>query len=51
MTRGAVSEAWAWTFHPAWFKEATGRDPRQAYATAQKAEKKSPNPRVHWGSK
>jgi len=30
MTRGAVSEAWAWTFHPAWYKEATGRDPVQA---------------------
>lgn len=30
MTRGAVSEAWAWTFHPAWYKETTGRDARQA---------------------
>jgi formate dehydrogenase subunit gamma len=30
MTRGAVSEAWAWTFHPAWYKEITGRDARQA---------------------
>lgn len=30
MTRGAVSEAWAWTFHPAWYKEVTGRDARQA---------------------
>ena len=36
MTRGAVSEAWAWTFHPAWFKEITGRDPRQAYEEALK---------------
>ena len=35
MTRGAVSEAWAWTFHPAWFKEVTGRDPRQAYEEAR----------------
>jgi formate dehydrogenase subunit gamma len=34
MTRGAVSEAWAWTFHPAWFKKVTGRDPRQAYEEA-----------------
>jgi hypothetical protein len=23
MIRGAVSEAWAWTFHPAWYKEVT----------------------------
>src|ERR1035437_2198361 len=30
MIRGAVSEAWAWTFHPAWYKEVTGRDPIEA---------------------
>ena len=30
MTRGTVSEAWAWTHHPAWYKEVTGRDPHQA---------------------
>ena len=40
MTRGSVSESWAWTFHPAWLKEATGRDPRQAYEAARQAEKK-----------
>lgn len=40
MIRGAVSEAWAWTFHPAWFKEVTGRDPRQAYTAARNAHKK-----------
>ena len=34
MTRGAVSEAWAWTFHPAWYKDVTGRDPRQAHDEA-----------------
>lgn len=36
MTRGAVSEAWAWTFHPAWYKQVTGRDPRQAYEEARR---------------
>jgi formate dehydrogenase subunit gamma len=36
MTRGAVSEAWAWTFHPAWYKESTGRDPRLAYEAADR---------------
>lgn len=36
MTRGAVSEAWAWTFHPAWYKEVTGRDPRQACEEARR---------------
>lgn len=34
MTRGAVSEAWAWTFHPSWYKEVTGRDPQQAHDEA-----------------
>jgi formate dehydrogenase subunit gamma len=29
MTRGTVSEAWAWTNHPGWYKEVTGRDPFQ----------------------
>jgi formate dehydrogenase subunit gamma len=36
MTRGAVSEAWAWTFHPAWYKEVTGRDAREACEAARK---------------
>jgi formate dehydrogenase subunit gamma len=46
MTRGAVSEPWAWTFHPAWYKEVTGRDPRQAYEEAKRrmdAEHNPPN--------
>ncbi len=30
MTRGTVSEPWAWTHHPGWYREVTGRDPRQA---------------------
>ncbi|MGB8581644.1 MAG: formate dehydrogenase subunit gamma [Candidatus Sulfotelmatobacter sp.] len=41
MTRGAVSEAWAWTFHPAWFKKVTGRDPREAYEQARRAQEGS----------
>jgi formate dehydrogenase subunit gamma len=35
MTRGAVSEKWAWTFHPAWYKEVTGRDAREAVEQAR----------------
>jgi formate dehydrogenase subunit gamma len=35
MIRGAVSEAWAWTFHPAWYKQVTGRDPVQACEEAR----------------
>lgn len=36
MIRGAVSEAWAWTFHPAWYKEVTGRDPVEACEDARR---------------
>jgi len=36
MIRGAVSEAWAWTFHPAWYKEVTGRDAAQACEEARR---------------
>jgi formate dehydrogenase subunit gamma len=36
MGRGAVSEAWAWTFHPAWYKQVTGRDPQQACEEARR---------------
>ena len=28
MTRGTVEKRWAWTHHPAWYRRATGRDPR-----------------------
>jgi formate dehydrogenase subunit gamma len=34
MTRGTVTEAWAWTHHPAWYGEITGRDPREEYERA-----------------
>ena len=41
MIRGAVSEAWAWTFHPAWYKQVTGRDPAQACEEARQQRKAS----------
>lgn len=31
MTRGTVTDRWAWTHHPAWYAEVTGRDPRADY--------------------
>jgi formate dehydrogenase subunit gamma len=34
MTNGTVSDAWAWTNHPAWYREVTGRDPRSDYEQA-----------------
>ncbi len=35
MTRGTVSRRWAWTHHPAWYRDATGRDPRADYERAK----------------
>ena len=35
MTRGTVSEAWAWTHHPAWYQQMTGRDPQAALEEAR----------------
>jgi formate dehydrogenase subunit gamma len=34
MTRGTVERRWAWTLHPAWYRRATGRDPRADYEEA-----------------
>jgi formate dehydrogenase subunit gamma len=31
MTDGTVTEKWAWTHHPAWYRKVTGRDPRESY--------------------
>ena len=31
MMDGTVTENWAWTHHPAWYRDVTGRDPREAY--------------------
>jgi formate dehydrogenase subunit gamma len=36
MIDGTVTEAWAWTHHPAWYRSATGRDPHVAYEQALK---------------
>lgn len=35
MTNGTVTEEWAWTHHPAWYGEVTGRDARQDYEHAR----------------
>ena len=34
MTNGTVTREWAWTHHPAWYREVTGRDPREDYEQA-----------------
>ena len=37
MTRGTVTRRWAWTHHPAWYRDVTGRDPRADYERAKQA--------------
>jgi formate dehydrogenase subunit gamma len=37
MTRGIVERRWAWTHHPAWYRRATGRDPRADHDRARAA--------------
>jgi formate dehydrogenase subunit gamma len=37
MIRGTVDRRWAWTHHPAWYRDATGRDPRADYEQARGA--------------
>ena len=36
MTDGTVTEKWAWTHHPAWFRAVTGRDAGAAYEREQR---------------
>jgi formate dehydrogenase subunit gamma len=31
MIEGTVTERWAWTHHPGWYRTVTGRDSREAY--------------------
>jgi len=31
MIDGTVSEKWAWTHHPGWYRAVTGRDPQESY--------------------
>lgn len=38
MMRGTVSKRWAWTHHPAWYREMTGRDPRADCERARRAD-------------
>lgn len=37
MTDGTVTRKWAWTHHPAWYRDVTGRDPREDYEQARRA--------------
>jgi formate dehydrogenase subunit gamma len=35
MADGTVTEEWAWTHHPAWYAQVTGRDPQEDYERAR----------------
>jgi formate dehydrogenase subunit gamma len=35
MTDGTVTQEWAWTHHPAWYEEVTGRNARDDYEVAR----------------
>jgi formate dehydrogenase subunit gamma len=38
MVRGTVTRAWAWTHHPGWYKQVTGRDPKADLEQAKRAQ-------------
>ena len=35
MIDGTVTRSWAWSHHPAWYRAATDRDPREDYERAK----------------
>ncbi|OLE50813.1 MAG: formate dehydrogenase subunit gamma [Acidobacteria bacterium 13_1_20CM_3_53_8] len=39
MTDGTVTKEWAWTHHPAWYEDVTGRNPREDYERAQRRQR------------
>lgn len=42
MTRGTVTDRWAWTHHPAWYRSATGRNPKEDYERARERAARPP---------
>lgn len=36
MVNGTVTQKWAWTHHPAWYRAVTGRDPHESYEREQR---------------
>jgi formate dehydrogenase subunit gamma len=43
MMRGTVEKRWAWTHHPAWYRNATGRDPQADYERAVQQQRRATN--------
>jgi len=48
MTDGTVTEKWAWTHHPAWYRAVTGRDPQQAYERERRRQAERARARESW---
>jgi formate dehydrogenase subunit gamma len=48
MARGTVSEAWAWTHHPRWYREMTGRDPREEYERSARKQQERQRLLAEW---
>ena len=48
MVDGTVTEEWAWTHHPAWYEEVTGRDPREDYERARERQAERRRAREAW---
>jgi formate dehydrogenase subunit gamma len=48
MIDGTVTRAWAWTHHPAWYKEVTGRDPREDYERASRRQRDRAHAIADW---
>lgn len=42
MVDGTVTKEWAWTHHPAWYADVTGRDPRKDYEDAAQKQRSDP---------
>jgi len=51
MTNGTVTEKWAWTHHPAWYRTITGRDPREDYERQKRRQAERQRAIEEWESK
>ena len=49
MTNGTVTEKWAWTHHPAWYRAVTSRDPRDEYERDKRRQEESARAMEAWG--
>lgn len=48
MIDGTVTQRWAWTHHPAWYRAVTGRDPRAAYERDQRRQVERERAAARW---